>query len=196
MASSVHSRRKILRAFLRLIHFAEPTVKFALQISVESNHSEYMKIAQQMLGNFHGTPSWVRTSDLRLRSPLLYPAELSGRVYSIANLLLFARSAWWNRCRLIFEFWMHRECHSLWRYSYFRLNVAQLFFVWGLYLDTIKSRNFSLWTIDLNTALGRSKNHGLIWHVLLHHSPFRWSRCLIAHKSLRQDRREGWVSVW
>lgn len=38
-----------------------------------------------------GTPSWVRTSDLRLRSPLLYPAELSGRVYSIANLTVYAR---------------------------------------------------------------------------------------------------------
>jgi hypothetical protein len=25
---------------------------------------------------FIGTPGWVRTSDLRLRRPLLYPAEL------------------------------------------------------------------------------------------------------------------------
>lgn len=38
-----------------------------------------------------GTPSWVRTSDLRLRSPLLYPAELSGRVYSITNSMVYAR---------------------------------------------------------------------------------------------------------
>ncbi len=30
---------------------------------------------------FHnGAPSWIRTSDLRLRSPLLYPAELSGQM--------------------------------------------------------------------------------------------------------------------
>ena len=26
------------------------------------------------------TPCWIRTSDLRIRSPLLYPAELRGRV--------------------------------------------------------------------------------------------------------------------
>ena len=32
------------------------------------------------MDNNFGTPSWVRTSDLRLRSPLLYPAELSGRM--------------------------------------------------------------------------------------------------------------------
>ena len=28
---------------------------------------------------FDGAPDWIRTSDLRLRSPLLYPAELPGR---------------------------------------------------------------------------------------------------------------------
>ena len=27
-----------------------------------------------------GAPGWIRTSDLRLRSPLLYPAELPGHV--------------------------------------------------------------------------------------------------------------------
>lgn len=31
-----------------------------------------------MLSGLCGAPSWIRTSDLRLRSPLLYPAELSG----------------------------------------------------------------------------------------------------------------------
>lgn len=36
----------------------------------------------------NGTPSWIRTSDLRLRSPLLYPAELSGR-YRYYTLDLF-----------------------------------------------------------------------------------------------------------
>lgn len=34
----------------------------------------------------NGTPSWVRTSDLRLRSPLLYPAELSGRMIYCSKL--------------------------------------------------------------------------------------------------------------
>lgn len=27
-----------------------------------------------------GTPEWVRTTDLRLRSPLLYPTELPGQM--------------------------------------------------------------------------------------------------------------------
>ena len=27
----------------------------------------------------NGDPEWIRTSDLRIRSPLLYPAELRGR---------------------------------------------------------------------------------------------------------------------
>jgi hypothetical protein len=30
-----------------------------------------------------GTPDWVRTSDLRLRSPLLYPTELPGRTIAL-----------------------------------------------------------------------------------------------------------------
>lgn len=28
----------------------------------------------------NGAPEWTRTTDLRLRSPLLYPAELPGRL--------------------------------------------------------------------------------------------------------------------
>ncbi len=43
------------------------------QIESSSNVSTLKNI-----DNNCGTPSWVRTSDLRLRSPLLYPAELSG----------------------------------------------------------------------------------------------------------------------
>ena len=30
-----------------------------------------------------GAPSWIRTNGLRLRSPLLYPAELSGRAFIV-----------------------------------------------------------------------------------------------------------------
>ncbi len=33
--------------------------------------------------NKNGTPGRVRTCDLRLRSPLLYPAELPGRVLQL-----------------------------------------------------------------------------------------------------------------
>ncbi len=48
-----------------------------------------------------GTPSWVRTSDLRLRSPLLYPTELSGRVldytYFLSALLPHTRVATYNK---------------------------------------------------------------------------------------------------
>ena len=36
------------------------------------------KAIAQNNDSYTGTPSWVRTSDLRLRSPLLYPTELSG----------------------------------------------------------------------------------------------------------------------
>lgn len=32
-----------------------------------------------MCSLYHGAPGWIRTSDLRLRSPLLYPAELPGQ---------------------------------------------------------------------------------------------------------------------
>jgi hypothetical protein len=30
-----------------------------------------------------GAPGWTRTTDLRLRSPLLYPAELPGQKYPV-----------------------------------------------------------------------------------------------------------------
>jgi hypothetical protein len=31
----------------------------------------------------YGTPDWIRTSDLRLRRPLLYPAELRALVIKL-----------------------------------------------------------------------------------------------------------------
>ena len=49
-----------------------------------------------------GTPSWIRTSDLRLRSPLLYPAELSGHTSVIIPyfytgwLLLYTRGSYYK----------------------------------------------------------------------------------------------------
>ncbi len=45
-----------------------------------------MKIKSTLTDTFsfsYGAPSWIRTNDLRLRSPLLYPAELSGHVEHI-----------------------------------------------------------------------------------------------------------------
>jgi hypothetical protein len=38
--------------------------------------------APQNNTNNSGAPGWIRTTDLRLRSPLLYPAELPGHVWS------------------------------------------------------------------------------------------------------------------
>ena len=35
------------------------------------------------------TPGWIRTTDLRIRSPLLYPAELRARVGVILRLQAF-----------------------------------------------------------------------------------------------------------
>ena len=42
----------------------------------------------------NGTPSWIRTNDLRLRSPLLYPTELSGH-YPYKYTLFFLGFADW-----------------------------------------------------------------------------------------------------
>ena len=38
---------------------------------------------------FTSTPGWIRTTDLRIRSPLLYPAELRARVGVILRLQAF-----------------------------------------------------------------------------------------------------------
>ena len=37
---------------------------------------------------FYGAPGWIRTTGLRLRSPLLYPAELPGHTTDDYTLLL------------------------------------------------------------------------------------------------------------
>ena len=37
---------------------------------------------QDASGHEDGDPGWIRTNDLRIRSPLLYPAELRGQAMS------------------------------------------------------------------------------------------------------------------
>ena len=45
---------------------------------------------------FYGAPAGIRTQDLRIRSPLLYPAELQARIFKglglLTSLLLFVKT--------------------------------------------------------------------------------------------------------
>ena len=63
---------------------SEAFEKYELQIAEKSASSRQIKpsnekVIAQNNDSYSGTPSWVRTSDLRLRSPLLYPTELPGQ---------------------------------------------------------------------------------------------------------------------
>jgi integrase len=63
---------------------SEAFEKYELQIAEKSASSRQIKPSNEKaiaLNNdsYSGAPGWIRTSDLRLRSPLLYPTELPGR---------------------------------------------------------------------------------------------------------------------
>ncbi len=65
------SRSKLLREWLVI----EPTVRIR-------NANLPMKRPSTKLGSFIGTPDRIRTYDLWLRKPTLYPAELRVHVYT------------------------------------------------------------------------------------------------------------------
>ena len=67
---------------------SEALERYELEIAEKSMISRQIKpsnekAAVQNSDSCSGTPDWVRTSDLRLRSPLLYPAELPGHSFII-----------------------------------------------------------------------------------------------------------------
>ena len=77
---------------------------------------------RQFLEKFDsGTPGWVRTSDLRLRSPLLYPTELPGHVtyYTI----FFVLVAWLCQltqdgyAQILRYVWVRIRARGRWKYE-------------------------------------------------------------------------------
>ena len=51
----------------------------------ERKLEEQTKIPPFVVVFLFGAPGWTRTNDLRLRSPLLYPAELPGQNYPVGS---------------------------------------------------------------------------------------------------------------
>jgi len=93
---------------------SEAFKKYELQIAEKSASSRQMKpsnekIIAQNNDSYSGAPGWTRTTDLRLRSPLLYPAELPGRMHNyilcphsgVVNLLFLAKGSFEVDIKLI-----------------------------------------------------------------------------------------------
>jgi hypothetical protein len=79
---TAHSSVKVTERYAHLVPNVVQGVANAAQAAWESRHGAVTTFSTdpKKVSDLAGTPGWTRTSDPRLRRPLLYPAELRARV--------------------------------------------------------------------------------------------------------------------